>query len=114
MHKLLPLAVLALLTACTQSGQERQIAYDHLTDQDVTLAATTMQNALETGDDDITVVWQNPENGRAGSTTPLRTYVTDTGVFCREYLEVLVIDGEVAKFQNTACRSDAGSWVWLR
>ncbi len=114
MRYVLPLAAVVVVAACAQLGAPRELAYDRLSERDVGLAAATLQNTLETGDNNITVVWQNTVNGHAGATTPVRTFVTDSGIFCRDYIEVLVIDEAVERFDNTACRGDAGSWVWVR
>ena len=87
--------------------------YDEMRDSDIVLAAQTMQHALETRRHGEPVRWINDETGNTGAVTPQRTFVTDRGVFCREYAEHLKIFGEEAVLENTACRTEAGQWAWL-
>ena len=88
MRNVLALAAVVVVAACAQLGAPRELAYDRLSERDVTLAAATLQNTLETGDNHITVVWQNTVNGHAGATTPVRTFVTDSG--CEAAVRLMV------------------------
>ena len=53
-----------------------------------------------------------PASGHAGSVRPLATYVSDTGLFCRNYEETLDLGGEAASFRHDACRGADGHWAW--
>ena len=79
------------------------------------LAAAALQRTLETVPDGETRGWRNVQSGSEGRITPIRTYLSDGGYFCREYREELTVAGGEAAgaFDNRACRNDAGHWVWL-
>jgi surface antigen len=98
-----------LLTACAAlPGADPSIS-----DADVREAAATVQLALETRSDNETVAWDNGATGAAGSVTPVRTYVSTGGYFCRQYREEIFVGGRTGDFHNTACRSETGRWVWI-
>ena len=69
----------------------------------------TTQNALETGKTGTTTKWVNPDTGHAGDVTPTRTY-TSQGQPCRDFTQVIYIDGESEEIKGTACRQDDGTW----
>jgi surface antigen len=79
--------------------------------RDVELARTAVQEALETQPSLRTRFWTNEETGNAGSVTPLRTFQTSTGFYCREYEEVVLSRryGRAA-VRYTACRDLDGEW----
>lgn len=87
--------------------------YADLTDEDVALAAAELQIVLETTPDGQEGAWQNTSSGHGGTIRPIRTHMTDTGYFCRDYHETLNIDGRQATYANTACRNDDARWVWV-
>ncbi len=87
--------------------------YEDMTDSDVALAVAAMQNALETRPGGETVAWINDETGNQGAVTPQRTFITDRGVFCRDYNESIEVGGKSGVVENTACRTEAGRWAWL-
>jgi surface antigen len=39
--------------------------------------------------------------------------VSDSGEFCREYREELVVGAQSGTFYNAACRDENAHWVWL-
>ena len=57
-----------------------------------------------------TIAWNNPESGHSGSVTPTREGQTDTGDYCRQYKQSIVIDGQVETAYGTACKQGA-DWV---
>ncbi len=88
--------------------------YEALGAADVALAATALQDGLEARPNGAPEPWRNPATGHAGSITPRATLVSDNGHFCRRYDEALVLaDGRSTTLSNTACRDDAGRWVWV-
>jgi surface antigen len=87
--------------------------YGRLVDDDVTLAAATLQHALETARDGETRRWTNAATGHQGTVTPVRTELTAGGHFCRVYREELRIGGDAAAYEHRACRGEDGRWVWL-
>ena len=86
--------------------------YGEMSDGDVDLAAAAMRVALETKPAAQSVNWTNDTTGNEGSITPRRTFITDLGVFCRDYDERLNVGGRDGVVKNTACRSDEGAWIW--
>lgn len=66
--------------------------------------------ALETIPSHQTVTWQNPDSGNSGTVTPIRTYQTASGQYCREYQQTITIGGERHQSYGTACRQLDGSW----
>ncbi len=81
-----------------------------LDERDKRMAAEAAQRALETGPTGQPVTWQNPDNGHYGSVTPVKTYQTASGSYCREYQQIVTIDGKQEKAYGTACRQPDGSW----
>ncbi|HEX6015012.1 MAG TPA: RT0821/Lpp0805 family surface protein [Geminicoccaceae bacterium] len=108
-------AVLALLLgACLGSSRTAgPPAHDDLSDADVAMAARAMHEALENLPDRQTLGWRNQASGYGGSFRPYRTYVSSTGLFCRQYAEELLRDGQKSTFRYEACRAEDGGWVWL-
>ena len=87
--------------------------YGGLADSDVSLASRLVQTTLEKAPDGATRRWTNDQTGNSGEITPLRTYATEDGSFCRDYREELAVGGTTGRFYHTACRDDAARWVWL-
>ncbi len=54
--------------------------------------------------------WNNPDSGHAGSITPVKTWQRDTGQYCRDFTQSIIIDGKVEEATGTACRQDDGKW----
>ncbi len=81
-----------------------------LDERDKRLAAQAEQRALETAPTGKSVAWQNPDNGHSGTVTPVKTYQTAGGSYCREYQTQVNIDGKQEKAYSTACRQPDGSW----
>ncbi len=70
----------------------------------------TAQVALEDNRDNRPREWRNPNTGHYGSITPKRTYRTESGRYCREYQQTVVIGGEEQQAYGTACRQSDGTW----
>jgi surface antigen len=81
-----------------------------LDERDKRLAAEAEQKALETAPTGRTVTWQNPDNGHSGKVTPVKTYQTASGSYCREYETNVNVGGQQEKAYGTACRQSDGSW----
>jgi surface antigen len=82
----------------------------YLDDQDKRTAAAAAQQALNDKPSGTTTTWKNPDSGNSGSVTPIRTYQTQTGQYCREYEQTVTIGGKPQKSYGTACRQPDGSW----
>ena len=101
------------LGACAMiSGNDTRL-YESLNNQDIQLAAATVQQTLETAPDQTTRTWSNSASGRRGSVTPTRTYLSANGLFCRDYVEEFTSEERKGSFQHTACRDDTERWTWL-
>jgi surface antigen len=81
-----------------------------LDQRDKELAMKQAQYALENSKVGQTSQWQNPDSGNYGTFTPTRTYQTDSGQFCREYQQEIVVGGQKQESYGTACRQPDGSW----
>lgn len=105
------------LAGCLGLGEAQEgpaDLYAALGDDDVALAAATMQQGLENERQGGTATWQNPASGHRGSITPRDTFVSESGHFCRVYDEELAFaDGRSGTIVNTACRDHSGRWIWL-
>jgi surface antigen len=113
-RRVLRVAAVALpIAGCAQLSAGDAGLYRGLADSDVNLASRLVQTTLEQAPDGITRRWSNDQTGNSGEITPLRTYATEDGSFCRDYREELAVGGTTGRFYNTACRDDAARWVWL-
>jgi surface antigen len=84
-----------------------------LDERDRRLQAEAAHRALETAPSGSSVQWQNPDSGHAGSVTPVRTYQTAQGTYCREFQQTVTIDGKQERAYGTACRQPDGSWQMM-
>lgn len=110
----LPLRSLALmaglsLSACTSLPGNNADPYAALTDIDVALAARLLQRTLDHAPDGTTRRWINDESGHSGAITPVRSYIAESGQYCRDYREDISVDGENRNFLYSACR-DENRW----
>jgi surface antigen len=81
-----------------------------LDERDKKLAAETAQRAMETSPTGKSATWRNPDNGHYGTVTPVKTYQSANGSYCREYQQTVTIDGKQENANGTACRQPDGSW----
>ncbi len=91
-------------------GEPSEPLYSRMTDEDESLARATVQVALETGLDNATRTWSNKNSGSAGKVTPVKTFMTDAGVFCRDYRETISIGDASESYLKTACRDEGSVW----
>jgi surface antigen len=68
------------------------------------------QYALENTRTQTTTTWRNPDSGNYGSITPVETFQTASGQYCREYTQTVVVAGEKQQAYGTACRQPDGTW----
>lgn len=68
-------------------------------------------DVLENGRSGRAVAWRNPDNGAVATVTPVRTYQTASGAYCREYQTTGSIGGYEEDLYGTACRQPDGSWL---
>ena len=67
------------------------------------------QRALELAPSGSQVAWKNPDSGNSGTITPIKTF-QESGRYCREYTQEVVIGGERQKAYGKACRKPDGHW----
>ncbi len=117
---LLPIAAsLAVLVIGVASGYfsaefrvDREIArLNALRAEDRSLVERTVNQALETKISGTPVEWRNPDSGSRGTVTPVRTYRSESGKWCREYtLTIIADDGSAKSRRAIACREADGKW----
>ena len=66
--------------------------------------------ALEYARSNEATTWRNPDSGGFETVTPYKTYQTDSGRYCREFVKTVTIGGEQHQAYGTACRQPDGSW----
>ncbi len=94
----------ALYTAWSVDDLGRQ-----LDDGDRRVAAEADFVALEQGAAGVVREWHNPATGRRGQVTPGAAYAVNQYT-CRDYVDVVAIDGRKETRRSTACRQPDGSW----
>ena len=107
------LAFSAILAACSPTASVKPDAQSNtvLTNQDQRLARGAFQNALEKSMSGKSVTWKNAATGASGSITPVKTWKTSAGVYCREYRErIRLASGQSQTNKGSACRSKGGTW----
>ncbi|NIA67725.1 hypothetical protein HBA54_03900 [Pelagibius litoralis] len=109
------LGVVFFLSACAQSQPAGDPSYAALAPRAEVLARNTVQTALETAQSRSSLGWSFVEDGSSGAITPLRSYKSTTGYYCREYVEVIetAANGSNSR-QRTACRDVDGVWKPIR
>jgi surface antigen len=70
----------------------------------------TTHSALETSQTNQTSSWRNPDSGHSGTVTPVKTYQTTQGQYCRESPPTVNVGGKTQQAYGTACRQPDGSW----
>ena len=82
---------------------------DSLDRMDRRYAARSFQEGLEYHPSGRSANWSNPDSGHEGSLTPTGTYETAYGP-CREFRQVVTIEGHMHRAYGTACRDADGRW----
>ncbi|MDX1949184.1 MAG: RT0821/Lpp0805 family surface protein [Rickettsiales bacterium] len=77
---------------------------------DMAYANSTTQNALEQTSSGVTSKWVNPDSGHSGTITPVKTFQSNSGQYCREFSQTINVSGQSQKAFGTACRQQDGSW----
>jgi surface antigen len=111
----LGIANFVLVTPLTSAhGGSHADAYAALADRHRGRAAQAVQQALETRRSGDQYRWA--EGARThGSVVPLRTYKSVSGHYCREFRELVVVDGGPRiERQAIACRDGDGVWHLVR
>jgi surface antigen len=56
------------------------------------------------------ISWNNPNSGNHGYIVPTRDGYSQSGRYCREYQQTIVVGGKQQSAYGTACRQPDGSW----
>ncbi|MES0884840.1 RT0821/Lpp0805 family surface protein [Roseibium sp. SCP14] len=78
---------------------------------DKSIASKNLQKALEKSLSGNSVRWQNPTSGARGSVTPLKTWKTSEGTYCRSFREKIELaSGRTISRNGVACRTAEAVW----
>lgn len=78
--------------------------------QDDIINAETLLSALEHHSSGEAVSWSNPESGALGVITPVRTFRTTNGQWCREFQREVRSKTGGNQTTGVACRDTEGEW----
>ena len=88
-------------------GSEVGRSLDHA---DAAHASQAQYQALEYTPSGYSTSWRNPDTGHHGSVTPIETYQSFDGGYCREVQHDAQIGGRTRSVYGTACRTPDGQW----
>ena len=77
---------------------------------DALYASRAEHQALEYTPSGNSTPWRNPDSGRYGSITPIETFESTDGAYCREFQHQAQIGGRSRDVYGTACRTPDGQW----
>ena len=77
---------------------------------DAAHASQAQYQALEYTPSGYSTSWRNPDTGHHGSVTPIETYQSFDGGYCREFQHDAQIGGRTRSVYGTACRTPDGQW----
>ena len=103
------LAVPAAAQTLPSAGQLE--IYADLDNGDTRAATELMQRTLENEQSWRVANWKNGDSGRGGSVTPVRTFRSENGTYCREFRESVASSKRVVAEIAVACRDPAEGWV---
>jgi surface antigen len=117
----LPLALAASLAVLLIGGLTGLVTLDTLVEREFERQALikandnramvqARMNALENEISGTDVSWTNPDSGSFGKMTPVRTWRTKSGQYCREFHESATMDGVTNVERGVACRTADGLW----
>ncbi len=106
-----PAAFIALLLALPASSHLRGVhaGMDPQTHREIDAA---IQTALETHLSGRSRQWSSAKSNLSGRVTPVRTWRSRSGHFCRAFVEIIRLPSGVERnSRGRACRNQAGVWV---
>ena len=77
---------------------------------DALYASRAEHQALEYTPSGNSTPWRNPDSGHYGSITPIETFESTDGAYCREFQHQAQIGGRSRDVYGTACRTPDGQW----
>ncbi len=72
--------------------------------------ANKAQSRAHTAPIGETITWNNPDSGHSGSVVPTKDGYSNSGNYCREYRQTIIIDGKEEVGYGTACQLSDGTW----
>lgn len=118
------IAILATLSACQATSLDENLIpsvgtrasegdlFSQAATEDWNRMTKARQAALEKSVSGKSVSWTGSRSGLRGSVTPLKTWKTDRGIYCRSYREkIRSATGKVQSRTGKACR-DSAAKVW--
>jgi surface antigen len=90
--------------------EQRLAALEAAVEADRQVRNEALMAALEKSVSGETVAWENPDSGRYGSITPVRTFKTTRGQWCREYAADEWLGDKQEMRRAIACREAEGQW----
>ena len=111
-------ALLALPLAVAHGAEELKLEdrpiYAGLSSSEKLLVQEALQRTLETRRSQEIYRWSSQNGNSSGFITPLRTFKIDTGHYCRQFMEAVAKQGNLASGIETACRADNGRWIVVK
>ncbi len=107
------IAAVAFLGGNWWADQRLDTVLDRLaaaSEADRAAMATAVREALETRTSGETIMWTG-NAAFSGQVTPIATYRSQSGHWCREYLKQYRFDGRSIEIKGIACRTEGGDWV---
>ncbi|MBN9542894.1 MAG: glycine zipper 2TM domain-containing protein [Alphaproteobacteria bacterium] len=83
---------------------------EHLDPKDQQTHINTTQRSLENARTNQQIGWDDPDTGASGFVMPTQTYKSREGRVCREYTQVIQVDGKRQEAFGKACRNNDGYW----
>jgi len=101
----------SLASIQSPSERPRSAQTASLAASDKTLINRNRQSALEKNLSGTPVLWENPATGSSGSVTPIKTWKSKSGTYCRAYRErTKLVTGQFLSNEGVACRSANAVW----
>ena len=108
----LALAGAALLATGSQTrADQHAVLYEGLSAADRALAEENLQAALETHESQARISWRRADGSWGGTVMPVRTFRIESGIYCREFIEDIILPGAARSATFTACRDTGGTWI---
>lgn len=98
------------LMASDQQLGARMARLEALAEADRLALQAALSEALESQVSGASLAWTNPDSGRSGTITPLRTFKSQQGQWCREYSALETSETGPQEQRAIACREGAGVW----
>lgn len=104
-------ALVVLLLSLPGAAQARK-AQAGLDSEARKVVSAAMQTALETHVSGRSRQWSARSSGYTGRITPVATWRSRSGHFCRAFVEIVRLPSGIERTGiGRACRNDAGKWV---